>query len=78
MEDKMKTALLTVCEKYAGKNVDVNVDFAYELFVAAVGASETKIDDMLLPAILATKDFVKDILKQLADKIDGVIDNIEE
>lgn len=69
MDDKMKQALLVVCEKYAGKNVDVNIDFAYDLVAAAIEASDTKIDDAFLPAINATKPFVKESLLKLADKI---------
>lgn len=78
METKMKEALLKVCEKYADKNVDINVDFAYELIEAAIGTSENKIDDMLMPAILATKDFVKSSLEKLVDKIDGEEGNLGE
>lgn len=70
MDDKMKEAVLTVCEKYAKKNIDINVDFAYELIQVAIQTSDTKIDDMLLPAILATKAAVKNCLNDLADKID--------
>lgn len=70
MDDKMKAALLAVCETYAKKNIDINVDFAYELIQVAIRTSETKVDDMLLPAILATKTAVKNCLNDLADKID--------
>ena len=71
MDDKMKAALLAVCETYTKKNIDINVDFAYELIQVAIRTSETKVDDMLLPAILATKTAVKNCLNDLADKIDG-------
>ena len=70
MDNEMKAALLAVCEIYAKKNVDINVDFAYELIQVAIRTSETKVDDMLLPAILATKTAVKNCLSDLADKID--------
>ena len=78
MENQMKEALLKVCEKYADKNVDVNVDFAYDLVQNVIEVSTNKIDDALLPAILATKDFVKSSLKNLVDKIDGEEGNLGE
>jgi hypothetical protein len=79
LKDVMKENVLKVCEKYSVKNIDVNVDFVYDLIEAVVKSTPNTIDDGIFAVFDAqTKDRLKGILYEYADKIDGVEGNVEE
>lgn len=77
MDEKMKQALLEVCEKHTDVLSQEVIDFMYEVAEVAIKTSETPIDDMFLPIINATKPVLEATMHKLVDKIDGVEGNLE-
>lgn len=69
LKETMKENVLKVCEEYAIKNIDVNIDFAYALIKAVVVSTPNKIDDGIYAYFEDTKNFVKEFLSKQADKI---------
>lgn len=79
MDDKMKTALLSWCERHADRLDDWFIEALDDLITIVVTTTDTPIDDaIVLPIKKPVLETLDAFLKDQIDKIDGVEDNLEE
>jgi len=71
MKDEMKKLALRYAEKYA----ELSIEFAMELMQKGADLSSNPIDDAI---VAASRGFMESSLMDLADKIDGEIEEEED